>query len=214
MRVVFETDGAGTSPVQYLHCPLNRYYLRQSADHATAAQQCATREQIFNEALLAVIFASLCLECFANERAEDGLEGKDLKDFLRPGGRTVPAKLKTLFHKTLKVGLSMKKSPLKEVEELFDLRNRLVHYKLTESAGKAHMLPSRVEEFANGIAMKIDFTAPATKIEQPLIESVNARVAAESYNAALALMKQWHLEEKAPPNSLADFPECPLPPLA
>lgn len=213
MPVIFETDGAGTSPVQYLHFPLSRYYLRQSADHAKASQQTAVDEHTFKESLLAVLFASLSLECFANERAEDSLSGDELESFLRAGGRSVPSKLKMLFQTTWNVSLSMKKSPLKEVGELFELRNQLVHYKLTESAGKAHMPQGRVEQFANGIAMNIDFTAQPTKIEPPFIESINARAAAESYNAALALIKRWHVEEKAPRDSLADFPECPAPPI-
>ena len=192
---------------------LSIFYLEQALNHATGAANAPEGEPKFKESLLAIVFASLCLEAFANEMAENQFDGKELKDFLALKGKykikhqatSVAWKIKLLFDSCWTVNLLIMQSPLKEVEELYRLRNALVHYKLGETAGKAYMPPP--ETHVVGVTV-FDFMKQPTRIEPPLVARVNASEAAKSYNAALRTIKMWNERAGAPPDALASFSEC------
>jgi len=217
MPIVLTAKLNGSETIQYFHEPLAAFYLRQASIHASTAAESVEVETKFKESLLAIIFSSMCLEAFANEMAENKLIGDELEDFIRLRnkykikGKTtgVALKIKRLFTLQWSVDLSLQHSPLREVNNLFRLRNDLVHYKITKTAGKAYM-PSSESRTIGGkhIITKIDLTKEPTRTELPIIAKINEREAANSYNAALRIVKKWNTEAGAPPDALAGFNEC------
>ena len=214
MPVVFTAKLDGSEAIRYFHVPLTVFYLEQASNHATGAANAPEGESKFKESLLAIVFASLCLEAFANEMAENKYDGKEQKDFFDLKGKykrknnqvtSVAWKIKLLFELHWAENLLIEHSPLKEVEELSRLRNALVHYKLGEGSGKAHMPPP--ETHVVGVTV-FDFMKQPTRIEPSLVERTNAREAAKSYNAALRTIKMWNEKAGAPPDALARFSEC------
>jgi hypothetical protein len=178
-------------------------------------------EELFSEALLAVILAALCLEAFVNEMGEEILPSADLKDFLmsrrkyqKPDGiGAVSWKIITIFDKKWSYTLSPGDQLLQDVESLFDLRNALVHYKLGESAARSYLLPpTRIANEETGEVMTtFDFMQRATRVEQPLVSRVNTGAAVQAYNAALRVLKLWNEKADAPRDALSAHEELRAP---
>ncbi len=217
MPIVFKMKLDGSEGIRYFHVSLSVFHLKQALHHAQAAIDAANPEgeTKFKESLLAIVFASLCLETFANEMAEGKFSDKELEDFSRLQGKfkirgratSVASKLKLLFNLYWAMDLSIEQSPLKEVEELYRVRNDLVHYKFSKSAGKAY-LPVGTCEVGNGQFMTtLDFGRQPTHVEPSLVEMINAHEAAKSYNAALRIIKLWNERAGAPPDSMPSFGE-------
>jgi len=217
MPTVFTAKLDGSAAVRYFPVSLAVFHLRHASVHATAAA-CATEgEPRFKEALLSIVFASLCLESFANEMAEQTLKPDELEDFfwLRRQFRSkvrvpsVASKIRLLFERRWSAKLSPQASPLNEVVELFDIRNLLVHYRLTESAARTYLPLGSIRTASDGTSVtKIDLTTPPTRVEPSLVERVNERRAADSYNAALRVLKAWNSYAGAPADALSSFSEC------
>jgi hypothetical protein len=165
--------------------------------------------------LLAVIFASLSLETFANEMAEAKLEGDDLENFIwlkrkyakEKEASAAAFKFKLLFNLFWSVSLSLQESPLKEVGELFSLRNELVHYKLSKAAGRAYLPQGKVNISEAGGVTTFDLMRQPVRIEEPVVARINEHSAVNSYNAALRLIKRWNAEAGAPADALRSFSE-------
>ena len=215
MPIVFTANLDGSEATRYFPVPLAIYYLRQSGAHAEASTTAKDEEARFKESLLAVLFASLFAEAFANEMAESRLRGDDLEHFLwlngkykkQKGASGVTWKIKLLFSLYWSVNLSADQSPLKEIDEVFRLRNELVHYTPTKAAGKAHMTSGEKSSVEGGVVMRFDLTNQATRIEVPVVARIDARQAVNSYNAVLRIAKRWNAEADAPPDALATFRE-------
>jgi len=84
---VFSAKLDGSDATRHVQVPLVIFHLQQAALPASAVKQATTEERQFKEALLAIIFASLCLEAFSNETAESALAGDELEDFFRLRGK-------------------------------------------------------------------------------------------------------------------------------
>jgi hypothetical protein len=149
--------------------------------------------------------------------AEDTFGPDELKNFFWLRGKfksknqapAVARKISLLFERRWSVMLSAQESPLKEVAELFEVRNLLVHYRLTESAAKAYLPSAGARPTSDGgFVTKIDLTASPTRVEPSLVETVNERKAAASYNAALRILKLWNAHAGAPTDALGSFSEC------
>ncbi|SRR5713226_441959 len=216
MPIVFSARLDGSEATRYFHVPLAQFYLRQAAIHTSTVLHTTEEEPKFKEALLAILFSSLCLEAFANEMAENKLEGDDLEHFFwlkgkyknKGTGTGVAFKFKLMFAIQWSVDLSLQESPLKEVDELFSLRNELVHYKLTKAAGRAHMPQGETHSTGRGgVITTFDLTKEPTRIELPVVAKINERTAVSSYNAALRIIKRWNAEAGAPPDALNGFNE-------
>lgn len=120
----------------------------------------------------------------------------------------VHEKLKHLFQKRLAFALHSEQSPLKEVKELFRVRNSLVHYRLHETAAKAYIPPPERRDFDDGSSMiAIDFTKQPLRVEPSLVERINESEAAKAYNAALRIIKLWNARAGAPPDTLSNLVE-------
>jgi hypothetical protein len=217
MPTVFTAKLDGSAAVRYFPISLAVFHLRHAFLHATAAQRATEGEPKFKEALLSIVFASLCLEAFANEMAEETLKPDELEDFfwLRRQFRSkvrapsVVSKIRLLFERRWSAKLSLQASPLKELGELFDLRNLLVHYRLTESAAKTYLPRGSIRTESDGASVtQIDLTTQPTRVEPSLVEKVNERRAADSYNAALRVLKAWNGYAGAPADALSSFSEC------
>jgi hypothetical protein len=215
MRVVLRANLDGSEAVRYFPVPLAIYYLRQSAVHAAAAIATTDEEPKFKESLLAVLFAALFAEAFANEMAENRLESDNLENFLwlrgkyknKEGVSGVTWKVKLLFSLYWSVDLSPDQSPLKEIDEVFRLRNQLVHYTPTKAAGKAHMPSGEMNSVDGGVVTRFDLTKEATRFEPPVVARIDANQAVNSYNAMLRVANRWNAEADAPPDALATFHE-------
>ncbi|GEM_PF-5375940 len=209
MPTVFSAKLDGSEAIRYFHVSLVIYYLRQASDHAKNAAVVSEREAKFKDSLLAIMFASLCLEAFANEMAENSLSSEKLDEFQKKDrSMSVDSKIQLLFNEQWSTDLSAHESPLREVKELFRLRNKLVHYKFSEAAAKAYMPPVETRRLdGGGFMTTIDFMKQPNRIEPSLVESVDERDAARSYNAALRVIKLWNEKAGAPPDALANFTE-------
>ena len=219
MPTVFSAKLDGSQAVRYHHVSLVTFYLRQARSRALASASVPPSEEQFSEALLAIICSALCLEAFANEMAENVLPDAELKDFLmlrktfrKPDGvSSVSWKLRILFQKQWGHDLGSDDPTLRGVEELFNLRNALVHYKLGESAARSYLPPpAQIPNTETGQVMTvIDFMQRPTRVEAPLVNRVRPRAAAQAYNAALRVLCAWNQKAGAPSGALGSHSELP-----
>lgn len=216
MPTVFSGKLDGSEAVWHFHVSLVAYHLRQARAHALEAAKASKGEPQFTESLLAVIFAALCLEAFANETGEDLIAEAEIEDFYRarqkyrkPNLSSVSCKLITVFERNWSLNLLPTELPLKEVEELVMLRNELVHYRIGEAATKAYLpSPQKLSPTNDGgFRIAFDFMQPPTRIEPSLVERVNAHAAAKSHNSALRVLKLWNEKAGEPPEALAKHSE-------
>jgi hypothetical protein len=110
-----------------------------------------------------------------------------------------------LFRNFWSVDLEVTDSPLREIEELFTLRNEMIHYKVSKSAGKILLKAGEVQISPMGYVVNFNVTGPVVETEDPLFASVNVRTAVNSYNAALELALMWNEKAGAPSDALGAF---------
>jgi hypothetical protein len=162
--------------------------------------------------------SALCLEAFSNEIAEAVFSEQELDDFLRSRRQhkkrdgivaLVTSKIISLFDAKWAHLLLPKTELVQQIELLFELRNSLVHYKLSESAAKAYLPPpARIATDEVGGSMTVfDFMHPATRVEEPLVARVTSKAAIESYNTALRTLKLWNQLANAPAGALSAHQE-------
>jgi hypothetical protein len=138
--------------------------------------------RVRRKALLAVVFAALCLEAFVNEMGENILPEAELKDFLKSRKTfqkpdslgSVSWKLTTLFQRQWSQPLERSDPLVRDVEALFELRNALVHYKFGDSAARSYLPPpTRLPNKETGEFMTVfDFMQQPTHVEAPLVSQV------------------------------------------
>ncbi len=219
MPTIFSAKLDGSEAVRYHHISLVVFYLCQARERALSAASEPAGEAQFAEALLTVILAAMCLEAFANESGENILDGGALADFLRcrrkyqmpEGMGSVAWKLSVVFEKKWGVALARDADPLAQVEALFDMRNALVHYNLSESAAKTYLPPpAQLTDLDTGQVMTVfDFELPPTRSEESLVRQVNAAAAARAYNTALRTLKLWNEKAGPPPHTLSTHTVLP-----
>lgn len=210
MPTVFSAKLDGSEAVRYFHVSLVVYYLRQASIHAKCAAVATDSDEMFKDSLLTIIFASFCLEAFTNEMIENVFGDAKLDEYRKKErSMSVGSKLQLLFREKWSVELSTQELLLNDINELFYLRNKLVHYKFSESAAKAYMPPVETRPVDGGGSMTmIDFMKQPTRIEPSLMESTDKHEAVKSYNTALRVIKLWNKKAGAPPDALASFNEC------
>jgi hypothetical protein len=219
MPTVFSAKLDGSHAVRYHHVSLVTFYLRQARSRALAAAALRPGEEQFSETLLAIICAALCLEAFVNEMGENILPAADLKDFLmsrksfrKPAGiAAVSWKVITLFQRQWGERLEGADALVRGVEELFEIRNALVHYKFGESAAKSYLPPpAQLANPETGQLMTVfDFMQQPTHVEEPLVSRVQPQAAQRAYNAALRVLQKWNERASAPAGALAAHAELP-----
>jgi hypothetical protein len=219
MPTVFSGKLDGSHSVRYHHVSLVTFYLRQARSRALAAMKFAAGEDQFCESLLSIICAALCLEAFVNEMGEEVLPQPELKDFLmcrkgfhKPDGiSAVSWKMTTLFQRKWNLALDSADLLVYDVEELFALRNALVHYKFGESAAKSYLPPpTQLADAETGQVMTVfDFMQQPTHAEKPLVNRVHPQAAARAYNAALRVLERWNEKAGAPTDALGAHQSLP-----
>jgi hypothetical protein len=217
MPTVFSAKLDGSEAVRYSLVSLVAFYLRQARVRANSARLLPNGEEQLSESLVAVIFAALCLEAFSNEMGENTVPEPELRDFLmsrrkyqKPDGlASVSWKIITVFEKKWSFTLSPDEPLVKDVEQLFEMRNALVHYKIGDSSTKMYLPPpARIAtEEAGGMMTVFDFVQRPTRVESPLVARVNSAAAAKSYNVALRILKLWNQKAGAPEDALSAHEE-------
>jgi len=197
MPIVFETRFDGSDAVRYFQVSLVGFYLDSSRQHALRCLSETEENNQLRESISAVSFASMTIEALINESAEDLVPeverrpfDKGYSPFNRPKGQTLVA---------FKYVMLVEKYKNEEVPEdikdsiawLIELRNKLVHYKPTDTAGKI-ILPPPVETITpHGVMKTIDFMAEPKRIEPPLVAELNTESAVRAYNTARSTALHW-----------------------
>ena len=198
MPTVYEGKMDGSNAVRYFHYSLIRFYLDQGYEHSVKANEECQPGVLQASSIIGIMFSVMSIEAFINETSEDLVEPEKLNDFMflrkefkkAKGESSVVAKLKTLFD--MKFGASLNQELVDEVELSVQVRNNLVHYKLSELAGKHIMPPIKTIKGEGGQVMScVDFTVEPERIDPPFISKVSGNEAARCFNSALAAINFW-----------------------
>lgn len=198
MPIVYEGKLDGSSGVRYFQYSLVGFYLDQAFEHASKAKDHCRPGILQASSIIGIMFSVMALEAFINEISEDLIPAEELDDFIflkrkyrkQSGESSVSAKLRVLFK--LKYNQDIEGVLLENVEASVQLRNNLVHYKLTELAGKFIMPPIESIKAQDGRIMScIDFTSEPERIDPPFISKVNGDAAANCFNSTLLIINYW-----------------------
>lgn len=197
MPVLFESKLDGSNAIRYFHYSLIRLYLDQAHEHALKARD-GDRDHLLASSIITIMFSAMSLEAFANEISEDLIPNEEVNDFVRlrkaykqkEQESSLVAKLRILFERKHKEALSAEQ--INNIEALVTLRNNLVHYKLSELAGKYILPPPKQTRLGDNLSMvTLDFTQTPERVEPPFINLVNDGAALRSFNTALNIINTW-----------------------
>ena len=197
MPTIYEAKFDGSNGVRYFHISLVRLYLDQAHKNAKEAGS-TENENSLASSIASIVFSSMALEAFINEVSEDVIDKEELNKFLRlkkPYQITdkegaVCAKYRILFDKRFNYELDEEVNT--SIKSLIELRNNLIHYKLTELSGKFIMPPVKHMPTGDGGMMStIDFMVEPERIEPPFLSKVNPAAAVEGFNTAYSVINKW-----------------------
>lgn len=197
MPTLYEAED-GKNAVQYIHHSMVRFYLDQSYRFALDAQENDRKGLLQASTLISILFSAMTLEAFVNEMAEDVVKKESLREFIRlrgafrmkKGESSVSAKVRILFEKKYEHQLS--DETRSAIEDVIHLRNNMVHYKMSDMAGKRILPPMKETRLANGETMTtVDFMVEPVTVEPPFIQNLTAEAAISSFNTALAVLNKW-----------------------
>lgn len=197
MPTVYEASFDGSDTVRYFHISLVRLYLNQAHDNAIASISADPDNELVTS-ITSVMFSAMALEAFVNEVSEDVIEKGALNNFIRlkspykmkKGEGSICAKLRIIFDKKFNHELEAQLN--EQIIELANYRNSLVHYKLSDTAGKVIMPPVKHTQLEDGKVMStIDFMVEPKKIEPPLVNKINSKSAVSGFNTALSVILKW-----------------------
>ncbi|TLM77188.1 hypothetical protein ACONUD_11985 [Microbulbifer harenosus] len=198
MPTIFEAKMDGSNAVRYFHISMVRFYLDQAYENCLKAKEDCQEGLLLASSVIGIVFSAMSIESFVNEICEDVVSKEDLKDFIHlrksfrkeKGESSVAAKLRILFN--MKFNQNLPDELRVGMEEVISLRNNLVHYKLSEMAGKYILPPVTTTPTSDGQYMHtIDFTVKPERVEPPFIQKVSGSAAANCFNSALALINEW-----------------------
>lgn len=185
--------------VRYKYHSLVLFYLDQSQRHAEVSIENHTEGKLQSDSIAAIVYATMCIEAFVNEIAEDTFEKEQLSDFLflkgefkkRGKSPSTLKKLEILF--SFLFNIDIPRNIHKSVCELIELRNNLVHYKFSETATKIIYPPMQQTETSNGEMMTtIDFMQTPKTVVPPLIQRITGQSAKSSYETACSVLELWN----------------------
>ena len=189
--------------VRYEHHSLVLFYLEQSERYAKSALENHEEGRLQSDSISAIIFAGMTIEAFINEVAENLFPKEQLNDFsflrgeYKKKGRSssITKKLVILFQNKFKINLPSHLSA--SVEELIELRNNLVHYKLSDTATKIIYPPMKQTELSNGETMiTLDFMQKPKTIIPPFVQRVTGNAAKKSFDTAINVIEFWNTQIK------------------
>lgn len=185
--------------IRYEHHSMVLFYLDQAERYADVAEKNHAEGRLQSDSIVAIVFASMCVEAFVNETAESAFRKEDLNDFTFLRGKfkkrgkssSLAKKLVIIFQEALQVDLP--RSLLDSVEELVSLRNNLVHYKLTDTATKIIYPPLAQTEGSDGQKMTVvDLVQKPKKVIPPFVQTVTGCAANRSVNTAISVLDLWN----------------------
>lgn len=185
--------------VRYEHHSLVLFYLDQAERYADVAVKNHADGRLQSDSIVAIVFASMCVEAFVNETAESIFRKEDLDDFSFLRGKfkkrgkssSLTKKLVLIFQEVFQV--DPPRSILDSVEELVRLRNNLVHYKLTDTATKIIYPPLAQTETSDGRKMTtVDFEQKPKRVIPPFVQTVTGDAAERSLNSAISVLELWN----------------------
>lgn len=195
----------GSPVVRFHHLSLISHYLQIAYRHADPTDSSAGDLDDLSRAIIAITFSAMTFEAFANEVAEDTFSDAELQNFIslkgqfkKPKGITgIGHKMALLFSKKLYPPLPA--AIAAGIDELVQLRNSLVHYKLSDMAGKSYHPPMRSTPMADGGLMwSVNFMERAVRVEPPFLAKVNKQAAIRSYNTAYDFACLWSSLQSPP----------------
>ena len=198
MPTVYEAKIDGRNAIRYFHISLIRFYLDQAYEHAIKSKEDDKEGRLLASSIIAIMFSAMALEAFANEISEDLIPKEELNDFTRlrkaykqrEQESSLAAKLRILFER--EHNQPIREAQLSDIEKLVLLRNNLVHYKLSELAGKYILPPAKQTKLGNGQFMTtLDFMMEPERVEPPFIQQVSGDAAVSCFNIALLIINSW-----------------------
>jgi uncharacterized protein YutE (UPF0331/DUF86 family) len=198
MRTIYEARMDGSESILYQPISLISYYLECAKDYKDQLDR--DEEPELSQTIVLIMFSTMTLESFINELAEFHIEPEDRESFDRcqkpynkPKGlkqSSVTFKFKLLVEKKYKRFLPNELCD--EIEYLIDLRNTLVHYKTSETAGQYRMTPPIKTTTSTGAQMvTLDFTKPITSYIPPFLQKVSVEAGIKAYSIAYHCLKIW-----------------------
>lgn len=196
MSTVYEINKSGEH-VRYVHHSLVVFYLEQANNNAMQAREEQIDGVVLSSSIVCILFSAIALEAALNEIAEKVLDESELDDFEFCRGDFRKEKKRSALRCKLNHLLQRKfdthfpETIGAEIDNLSELRNSLVHYKLSKYATK---LKVNVPKTRAGLSV-VDFNAPTEIIEEPLVKKITAEAAVASYNAVLKALHCWGEQE-------------------
>lgn len=198
MPTIFEARMDGSEAIRYFHVPMVGFYLSSAFEYATSLSQTDDPILKLRNTISTITFSAMTLEAFINEVSENEIRS-DLRDEFDRGQKKYkkPQGQSSIRFKFCRLLLDKHQfeAPLEfadKLELLANLRNTLVHYKLSETAGKAIMEPVTKTVLRDGEAMfTIDFTKPPRRVEPPFLDKISPEAGLKSYSIAIDALKIW-----------------------
>ncbi|AKH69385.1 hypothetical protein IMCC21906_01709 [Spongiibacter sp. IMCC21906] len=198
MPIVYEAS-SDKDCVRYKHFSLVVFYLSNARRHAKLALENHDDSILQSDSISAIVFSAMCIEAFVNESAENVLNKEQLNDFSfmknefkrRGKGSSLSKKVKLIFD--IAFNVSPANELTESIDDLVDLRNNLVHYKLTDTAMKYIYPP--LEHTETGDDQKftcIDFMQEPKRIIVPFVEKVTGQAAMKCYETADSVLELWN----------------------
>lgn len=199
MPTVFKASLDGSLSVRYFHVPIIGFYLGSARDYAQASLDAKDPTIRLRKTVCAITFSAMTLEAFINEVSEDVIPEQDRAAFdkgrepyKKPRGQSSVS-----FRYSRLVAIKHNVSPPGQlsagIEELINVRNTLVHYKPTDTAGKYIMPPPAKTSTPDGAVMiSFSFVERPLQVELPFLRKVSPEAAVSAYNTALRAIRYWH----------------------
>ncbi len=200
MPTIFSARLDGSDAVRYFHVPIVGFYLESAREYARACLELDEGDIRLRKVICAVTFSAMAVEALINEVSEDLIPSNEKVAFDRgqrpykkvPGQPLVQFKYVTLVetHKNSFVPPDL----LSGIGTLIEMRNRLVHYKPTDTAGKYIMKPlTKIPTADGGMMTTIDFMEKPLRVEPPFVQRLSPEAAVDSYNTAVKAIRYWQL---------------------
>ncbi|VAW71878.1 hypothetical protein MNBD_GAMMA12-1811 [hydrothermal vent metagenome] len=175
MPTVFRADPREQISVEYHRIQLTQYFLDWSLKYARIAKkECEVSfENEIEASVTSIIHSALFIESFINQFAEEFIKNDELINFDRCKksykntsdlSNTV-WKLHYILNKQTEGSISLNDNLLIRINDIIQIRHKLVHYKPEESSRKIY----RKAPSSNGM-FTLDFMSEPVKIEPSLLE--------------------------------------------
>lgn len=199
MALIFSAnlDGQGGA-VRHEPVTLVHFYLESARDFALESISSEDEFQPLREVISAITFSAMCIEALICELAEEQVPTNKArafdrcqKPYLRPKGQAAAA-FKYAWLVRDKFSKEVPEEILAEIGKVFEYRNRLVHYKVSENQGAHHMEPP-TRRFNPDGSVTVSFVLSGTPIksEPPFVHQLTEDSAASCYNAARNAIRFW-----------------------